>query len=207
MTPVFDLSGVDGASVSYWVWYTNSLGNNPNQDYWDVQVTSDGTNWVNLEHTTNSTNAWAQRTFNLQDYITLSQNVRLRFVAQDTGSASLVEALIDDFILLVQEAPPAAAFEPKADLSLRLQEPSPNPGRGGSAIRFRVGERTDLRIQLFDAQGALVRTLIDGPVAPGAYRLDWDGRSASGHPVGTGVYFVRLRASGVDQVKELVLLR
>ena len=82
-----------------WRWYTNRHGNNPNEDYWDVDVTSDGETWVSLEHTMDSAEEWLFFEFDLSDYITLTDQVQIRFVASDEGSGSLVEAGVDDFLL------------------------------------------------------------------------------------------------------------
>ena len=49
-SPVYDLSDYSGAIVSYWNWYTNNQGNNPGNDLWKVDISSDsGNSWINLE--------------------------------------------------------------------------------------------------------------------------------------------------------------
>jgi hypothetical protein len=98
VSPVFDLHDATMVIVSYWRWYTNNRGSNPNEDYWRVQATSDGTNWVYLENTTSSNAAWQQFAFDLDNYVSLTSTVRFRFVAEDAGAGgSLVEAAVDDF--------------------------------------------------------------------------------------------------------------
>ena len=83
------------ASIRYWRWYTNDLGNNPGEDMWRVQVTTDGVNWTSLENTTESDTAWQQKSFALADYYAEPGLVQLRFIADDAGSGSLVEAAVD----------------------------------------------------------------------------------------------------------------
>ena len=39
---IFDLTGATDIAVRYWKWYSNDQGNNPGEDYWDVDVTNDG---------------------------------------------------------------------------------------------------------------------------------------------------------------------
>jgi len=48
-----------------------------------------------------------------------------------------------------------------------------------------------------------VRTLADGVMGPGAFAATWDGRDASGHAVGSGVYFYRLRAGEFEAVRKM----
>ena len=104
---IYDLSNYNDVQVSYWRWYTNNLGNNPGNDIWNVQVSSNsGLNWVDLESTTTSLNQWFEQRFVLSNYIDLSNEVQFRFIASDffndgdNGSGgSLVEAALDDFKL------------------------------------------------------------------------------------------------------------
>ena len=104
---VYNLSDYNDVLLTYWRWYTNNLGNNPGNDIWNVQVSSNaGINWVNLENTTVSLNQWHEKRFLLSEYIDLTSEVQFRFTASDifnngdNGSGgSLVEAALDDFKL------------------------------------------------------------------------------------------------------------
>ena len=104
---LYDLSVYSDVLLSYWRWYTNNLGNNPGNDVWNVQVSSNnGLNWVDLEYTTTSLNEWTEKSFVLSNFIDLTNQVQFRFIALDqfndgdNGSGgSLVEAAIDDFKL------------------------------------------------------------------------------------------------------------
>ena len=104
---IYDLSSYNDVLLTYWRWYTNNLGNNPGNDIWNVQVSSDsGINWINLENTSNSLNQWTEMRFVLSEYIDMTSTVQFRFTASDyfndgdNGSGgSLVEAALDDFKL------------------------------------------------------------------------------------------------------------
>ena len=103
---IYDLSEYNDVLLTYWRWYTNNLGNNAGNDFWNVQATSDGFSWIDLEYTNNSSNQWEQMSFVLSNYIDLSSNVQFRYIASDifndgdNGSGgSLVEAALDDFKL------------------------------------------------------------------------------------------------------------
>ena len=100
ITPVMNLSGSVNPVFSYWRWYSNNLGNAPNADDWVVQVTADGQNWVELERTSQSETAWLYKQFLLNQYIDLTDQVQVRFIAEDSGEGSLVEAAVDDIFVL-----------------------------------------------------------------------------------------------------------
>ena len=66
-----------------------------------------GGSWVPLENTNISNNSWYKKMFFLDDYISLTSDMRLRFIAEDTfydgefgSGGSIVEAAIDDILLL-----------------------------------------------------------------------------------------------------------
>ena len=104
---LYNLSNYNDVLLTYWRWYTNNFGNNPGNDIWNVQVSSDsGINWVDLEYESNSLNQWDEKSFVLSNYIDLTESVQFRFIASDTfnqgdngSGGSLVEAALDDFKL------------------------------------------------------------------------------------------------------------
>jgi len=206
LSPVFDLSRVEAATLHYWFWYTNDLGNNPGQDTWRVEVTTDGVNWTSLETTMASTNAWAERDFELHNLITLTDRVQIRFVAEDLSPGSLVEALVDDFTLTVggpsegieDHAPAVAAFA--------LERPSPNPCGDRAELRFAVPGASPVAIDVYDVSGRLVRSLVHGLMPAGVHSVAWDRTNASGRRVGSGVYFVRMTAPGFSRVRTVTLV-
>ena len=110
-SPVFDLSMYEQALVSYWKWYTNNLGNNPGTDYWKVDVSNDeGLSWTSLENTNLSNNFWKFKQFLISDYVTLTDKMQFRFIAEDVfndgdvgSGGSLVEAALDDFRISIFE--------------------------------------------------------------------------------------------------------
>ncbi len=104
LTPVFDLTGAADAFVSYWRWYSNDTGATPNTDTFRVDVSNDGgQTWKNAETVGPSgpeTHAgWFFHQFSLGSIVAPSAKVRVRFIAEDAGEGSLVEAAVDDFAI------------------------------------------------------------------------------------------------------------
>jgi len=104
-TPVFDVSGMSGLQVSYYRWYTNDTGQNPGSDFWRVQVSTGDGSWVNLEDTSASDRSWRGMNFLLEDYLALGDHLVFRFLAEDAGYGSVVEAGVDDFTLVGYNLP------------------------------------------------------------------------------------------------------
>jgi hypothetical protein len=91
---------------------------------------------------------------------------------------------------------------------------APNPlrigaGAGKSTIRLRISDEADGRtgrLDVFDLNGRLVRNLLDGTLSRETTVMEWDGRGASGAPVGAGVYYIRFQsAAGIDRAPVVVL--
>jgi hypothetical protein len=208
LTPVFHLDGAQSAAISYWRWYTNAHGNNAGDDYWNVDVTSDGVTWVSLEHTMEDANSWNFFTFDLQEYIALTDQVQIRFVASDTELNSLVEAAVDDFLLSVFNPPPTAIPDGQAaGAASGILSVSPNPFNPKATIVYRLSERQRVSLCIYDLQGRLARTLLDGEVGAGDHRIVFDGANDGGYPMASGIYFLRMESPAVTQVRKITLLK
>jgi hypothetical protein len=101
LTPTFDLGAMENPVISYWRWYSNDQGGNPNEDVFRVDITFNGSSWTNVETVgpagPGTSGGWIFHSFNVKDFGTPSSQVRLRFVAADLGGGSIVEAAVDDF--------------------------------------------------------------------------------------------------------------
>ncbi|MBU1699020.1 MAG: M28 family peptidase [Candidatus Eisenbacteria bacterium] len=205
-SPLFNLLGMQAARVTYWRWYTNDLGNAPDEDEWVVQVSSNGgTNWVDLERTMQSANSWQQQSFLLDGYITLSDNVQFRFIASDEINGSLVEAAVDDFEITGATAS-VDVGDAIAPLALRLYPARPSPASGNTSIAFALPTAGRVKLDLYGVDGRHIRSLVNGRRHAGIHNIPWDGAGSSGKTVAPGVYFYRLEAGNQSLVRNLVVI-
>ena len=89
-------------------------------------------------------------------------------------------------------------------LALELLPSVPNPFRSHATIRFRTGGTSIATLAIYDVGGRLVHQLTNPSIGPGAHAFDWDGTDSSGKRVPAGVYFYRVRASGLAAGDKLV---
>jgi len=104
-SPGFDLAGSDEVEFSYNRWYSNSSGGSPNADVFVVDVSvNNGATWTRAETVGPSgegTNGgWIAAKWRLSDLgLAPTTQVKVRFIAEDAGTGSVVDALVDDFAI------------------------------------------------------------------------------------------------------------
>ncbi len=96
--------------------------------------------------------------------------------------------------------------------AFELGQNYPNPFNPQTAIPFAVPFLAGLQVplvqlEIYNVLGQQVRVLWDAPLAPGQYRMVWDGLDGSGFAVGSGVYLYRMRVGDRHSVKRMILLR
>ena len=88
----------------------------------------------------------------------------------------------------------------------------PNPFNPETWIPYHLASRTDVTINIYNAQGVLVRALPLGHQSGGYYTSRsraayWDGRNALGERVASGIYFYQLRADEISPLRKMVILK
>jgi hypothetical protein len=156
------------------------------------------------------------------------------FVVYGSGTASFDDAVIIDtttapgldvssspyphyFVTAVDfagnESGPATAdatsavadLPPTPELSIACH---PNPFNPLTSISYAVPQAGRVTVEICDARGVRVTTLLDGEVrAAGNYRQEWNGRGDSGRPVPSGVYFAHVRQDGAARTVKITLVR
>jgi hypothetical protein len=102
------------------------------------------------------------------------------------------------------KAPTAAGDTPVAT---RLAQNIPNPFNPSTSIQFTMEAREHVTIAVYDANGALIRTLVDEVRSAGVNDVSWDGRDARGNTMSSGVYFCRMTAGGKSESRKMTLLK
>ncbi len=101
--------------------------------------------------------------------------------------------------------------------SFLLDFPGGNVTMVDNLIRPRNGTKTQMKITVFNPgqltvklytlDGRPLATLFDGPVTTGSQTVLWDGRTAAGHLVASGVYLVRAVGPKLDAINKIVVIK
>jgi hypothetical protein len=196
-TPTLDLSGMADPHVAWWQWFYSSGDGN---DWLAVRLSNDdGATWADVDTLRGFavTASWTERVaIRVADYVVPTSQVRVRFVAADLGSISVVECAIDDFIAWDAAALATDVPAPATGAPLRFRAPRPNPAAGDVALTLELPAACEVEVTLFDVSGRLVRTLHRGQAPAGPLPLRWDGANGAGRRAPAGLYFVRAQGAG-----------
>jgi hypothetical protein len=100
----------------------------------------------------------------------------------------------------------SAAGDAPAPLT-ELRGNHPNPFNPSTTIEYVLGAAGPVRLEVFDAAGRHVRTLVDRTEAKGDHAVAFDGLDDRGQRLASGVYLYRLQAGSVTQTRKMVLLK
>jgi subtilisin family serine protease len=203
-SPRIDMSGASQPAVSYWRWFA-LVGLHQDATFEAKVSNDDGQSWTTLESVAVNSNAWVQTVRDLAPVLALTPNMRFRFTACDTGSPSLVEAGIDDFLISVANATTDSPGQPPSTSVVHALWP--NPFTSSTRIRFSVPRSAPGTVTIHDVSGRRVRTLFSGRLERGTQDLAWDGCDANARRVAAGVYFCEVRIDNARAVTKLLLVR
>jgi hypothetical protein len=92
-------------------------------------------------------------------------------------------------------------FSPDAGKSSSLGQNIPNPFVHSTTINYSLTKNTDLLLQVRDAYGKTVTTILNEHKSPGSYSLEWSPENMSG-----GIYYLVMKTSESVQVQKIMFL-
>ncbi len=135
-------------------------------------------------------------------YNTLQAKVRATAHAGSTVATATSDSL---FLIQTPAAVEVESASPRPTFALARN--TPNPFNPSTTIRFELAEAGRARLRIYSAQGGLVRTLVDEPLAARGYRVVWDGKDDRGLSAASGVYFYKLEEGPRSLTRKMSLLK
>ncbi|MEZ4766409.1 MAG: T9SS type A sorting domain-containing protein [Calditrichia bacterium] len=81
-----------------------------------------------------------------------------------------------------------------------------NPFNPNTIITFTFAESAKSLLTVYNMLGQAVQVLVDETLAPGEYRVTWEGVNDYGETMPSGIYFYELRANEFVQIRKMILL-
>jgi len=94
---------------------------------------------------------------------------------------------------------------PEIPFATKLENAYPNPFNPNTNIRYQLKDAGDVKIDIYNTRGQLVRSFSRTHDAPGYYQINWDGRDSSGKSVSSGVYQYKMTSGKYSATKKMVL--
>ncbi|MES2837202.1 MAG: choice-of-anchor B family protein [Bacteroidota bacterium] len=186
-SPIFDVSQYGEAEVYYSRWFYNCCGNGgPFNDSLAVKI-NNGTETVTLERVTESDlelATWADKSFILKDYITITPTMKLIITAYDATPGHIVEAGFDNFF--INDNHPELASIKKENKNNSLIYPNP------SAQNFTLQAVEKTLVQIVDVQGRVKEE----------FTINANEQKTFGSNYAKGIYFVKtISANNINTQK------
>jgi len=88
-----------------------------------------------------------------------------------------------------------------------LHSAYPNPFNPSTTISFDLASPSEVKIEIFNVKGQLVKNLVHKAYPTGSHTIVWDGRDHEGSNCGTGVYFYKMTAGKTAQTKKMMMMK
>jgi len=83
----------------------------------------------------------------------------------------------------------------------------PNPFNPLTTIDYEISKPADVKIEIYNNRGQLVRSFALGYKKQGSYKLTWEGEDNNGCLCSSGIYYIRMQAGKENYTKKAVLLK
>ncbi len=138
----------------------------------------------------------------------------------DTGSPDFAPAIDFDNISRPQGAAfdigayefndSLTAIQPFSDndpQNYNLYQNYPNPFNPVTFIPFDLNKAAAVTLSIYNVTGQQITTLMNKRLSAGSYTVSWNGTSAAGKPVASGLYFYRLKAGKRSLIGKMLYLK
>ena len=88
-----------------------------------------------------------------------------------------------------------------------LSQNYPNPFNPTTTVDYQLPHDCEVRICIYDMQGALVKSLVNDRRNGGAYSAVWNGKNEAGRHVPTGVYLLKMTADDFQSIRKMLLIK
>ncbi len=95
----------------------------------------------------------------------------------------------------------------KTITQFELAQNYPNPFNPNTRIQYSIAAAEHVKLEIFNALGQKVRSLVDQPMQAGKFSVMWNGMNDKGFQVPSGVYFYSIHAGDFKDTKSLTLMK
>ncbi|MGB2804097.1 MAG: FlgD immunoglobulin-like domain containing protein [Candidatus Zixiibacteriota bacterium] len=136
---------------------------------------------------------------------------KVREMRSQDASREEIRTAIDEMLQeygfdLPEKSESTSSEKTTAELNIQAQS-YPNPFNPETQIAYTLSVSENVRIQIYNVAGQLIRSYDLGYQPAGTYSVSWDGRNESGDITASGVYLYRIEAGPYEATNSMVLLK
>ena len=135
-----------------------------------------------------------------------TKEMRSQGATREEIRAKVTELLEGYGIELPESSESTSSEVAPAELHIQAQS-YPNPFNPETQIAYTLSVSEEVRIQIYNVSGQLIRTYDLGYQPAGTYSVRWDGRNVNGDMTASGVYLYRIEAGSYEVTNRMVLLK
>ena len=83
----------------------------------------------------------------------------------------------------------------------------PNPFNPETTIKYHLPEAAQVKLEVYNMVGQVVRTLVNNQQNAGRYVVQWNAANDNGQNLASGIYLYRIQAGDFHEVKKMLLLK
>ena len=167
-----------------------------------IQVSDDTTNWRDVAHITNGQGG--------VDKFNFSADARyVRMYGLKRGS-EWGYSLFEFQVFNVDTSSGTGIYETSNNNlpeHFLLENNYPNPFNPSTNISYEIPRSSNVKLEIYNAAGKLVRNLINDYQTKGKHSVKWDGKNSTGKMLSSGIYLYRLSTGDLTVTKKMILLK
>lgn len=83
----------------------------------------------------------------------------------------------------------------------------PNPFNPSTEISYNLVSAGNVTIDIYNAKGAKIRTLVNQAQTAGSHTVTWNGSDDNGNVLSSGIYFYKMGTDNTNDMKKMVLMK
>lgn len=112
-----------------------------------------------------------------------------------------------NYRLLVYNTNVSTSVLEDPEIKFYLEQNYPNPFNPETTIEFSIHKPSRAKLEIYDINGNLVKSLINGHLHQGNHKVIWNGQDENNRKVASGVYFYKLSQDEKEQTKKMIMLK
>ena len=143
---------------------------------------------------------WTEYTYDLSAYKNEHIHVGIQCVSNDAFAF-----MVDNVRVLGDEV---SSDDPGIPVLTTALHPNyPNPFNPETTISYSLERSGNVKIEVYNVKGQLVRTLINEAQNAGKHSAVWNGKDDHNRSVASGIYYYKLTAGSFTSTKKMVLMK